>query len=157
MRNRVRGLTSWLLAAAAAVSGCDGGGGYSGTEPPALTTVDFVYVAPTTTSPDVAAAHPGCVQGVGVTHLHPSWESYAARPMVAAGDRWTLRYGNVPVGVEHRFRINDPNGCVLNPTGAVTTNISANGVLLTRGVLTPGSGDEPGLAFTVSSSGVVTP
>lgn len=36
-------------------------------------------------------------------------------------------------------------------------NVFANGVLLTRIVDTPGNGTEPGLAFTVSASGGVTP
>lgn len=44
-----------------------------------------------------------------------------------------------------------------DPNGASTMNVFANGVLLTRIVDTPGNGTEPGLAFTVSASGGVTP
>jgi hypothetical protein len=146
-------------AAAAALAGACGDDGYdSPTAPtPTRARVDIVYLAQTTTRPEVAAQHPACVQGVGMTHIHPGWRDFAAIPLDNGGDRWRISFADVPVGAEQSFRINDPNGCVLNPTGAVTTNISANGVGLTRVVPTPGSGSEPGLAFSVAANGTVTP
>jgi len=45
-----------------------------------------------------------------------------------------------------------------SPTsGAATRNVFGNDVLLVEIVPTPGSGIEPGLAFTVSANGRVTP
>ena len=75
----------------------------------------------------------------------------------AAADRWQITFDDVPVDSEQRIRISDPNACRTDPNGASTTNIFANGVLLTRVVDTPGNGTEPGLAFTVAAGGVVTP
>ncbi len=63
----------------------------------------------------------------------------------------------VPVGKEQRFRINDPAACDRNETGAITEGITVNGVPLSRVVGTPGSGIEPGLAFTVGQHGQVIP
>jgi hypothetical protein len=59
-------------------------------------------------------------------------------------DHWTITFDDVLVGVEQRFRINHPNNCDLNATGATTTGITANGVTLTREVGKPGNGIEPG-------------
>lgn len=47
--------------------------------------------------------------------------------------------------------------CADNPTGAATQNVSANAVLLTNVVDTPGSGVEPGLSFTVDADRQITP
>lgn len=62
----------------------------------------------------------------------------------------------MPVGSEQRIRVGDPNTCAENPTGASTEDVTANGVLLTRIVDTPGSGIEPGLAFSAAADGTVT-
>jgi hypothetical protein len=62
----------------------------------------------------------------------------------------------IPVGVRQSFRVNDQNSCDQNPTGAVTRNVLANDVTLVQNTTTPGSGDEPGFAFFVSSSARVT-
>jgi hypothetical protein len=129
-----------------------------GTEPATLATVEFVYAAPTAPDQAVAAQFPECFQGVNQTHIHPSWRQYEVSFLTAEGtDRWTITFDDVPVAVELRFRINDPNNCDLNPTGATTSSITANGIVLTRVVDTPGSGIEPGLAFMVTGNGVVTP
>lgn len=145
------------LLAAVACSG-DSSPSEPGPPPTPAATVQIAYAASTTTDPAVQAAHPICVQGVGFTHIHPSWRGYPVIPLTATGAlRWEMTFNDVPIGPEIRFRINDPNGCVLNATGAVTTNITANGVALIRVVQTPGSGPEPGLAFTVDASGRVTP
>jgi hypothetical protein len=157
----VAALSAKLLLAvlvAAAVAGCgDDDDERPGTTPQATATVNIVYVAPTTTDPQVAAQFPSCVTGVQASHLHPSWRDFARVDLTAAGDRWTATFSDVPVGSRERFRINDPNVCPENPTGAVTRNITANGVLLTAVVETPGTGIEPGLAFTVAADGTVTP
>ena len=121
-------------------------------------TVRFVYGASTAIDPAVAQAFPGCVQGVGQTHIHPGWRDFARVSMQAAGpDSWEITLQDVPVGGEQRIRVSDPNVCAQNATGAATEGVSANGVTLSRIVDTPGSGIEPGLAFSVSANGSVTP
>ena len=123
-----------------------------------FTTVVFRYAAPTTTDPAVASAFPQCVNGIGVTHLHPEWRGFQALPLTAIGsDMWEITFSDVPLGSEQRIRVSDPNTCALNPTGASTMGVTANGRLLTRIVDTPGSGIEPGLAFTVTADRGVTP
>lgn len=140
-----------VLATAAALACGDAGS-------PGATTagVAIVYAAPTAADPQIAALYPTCFQQVSQTHIHASWLDYQAYFLTPeAPDRWTITYPDVPVGREHRIRVNDPNRCDLNATGAVTTGITANGVLLTRVADTPGSGTEPGLAFTVDADGTV--
>lgn len=123
-----------------------------------LVNVAFVYEASTSIDPAVEAAHPQCVDGVGQTHIHPSWRNFARFDMnVAAVDRWEITLGDVPAGSTQRIRISDPNTCALNSTGASTDNVFANGVHLTNIVDTPGTGIEPGLSFTVDAGGTVTP
>jgi hypothetical protein len=140
-----------LLSAATLAAAC-------GTEPATTATVEFAYSAPTAPDQAIATQFPACFQGVNQTHIHPSWRQFEAFVLTADGpDRWTITFDDVPVGVEQRFRINDPNHCDQNATGATTTSITANDVTLSRMVDTPGSGLEPGLAFTVTGSGAVTP
>ena len=62
---------------------------------------------------------------------------------------------DVPVGASVSFRVNDQNWCDQNPTGAVLRNVFANDVQLAQNTLTPGSGQEPGFAFTVDAAGRV--
>jgi hypothetical protein len=154
-----RGANRRRLGLAIVVALAAGCGDDDGDESPqaGTATVTIVYAAPTTTDPQVAAQFPLCVTGIERTHLHPSWRGFARVDLTAAGDRWTATFTDVPVGSRERFRINDPNVCPENPTGAVTRNISANGVALTAVVDTPGSGVEPGVAFTVAADGTVTP
>ena len=155
MRSSLRILVLSLIPLLAGCGGDDDGP--SGPTSPRTTTVQFVYVAATTTDPQVAAQFPNCVNGVGRTHIHPSWRGYPVVFLTAAGDRWNITFTDVPVGSENRIRISDPNVCAQNPTGASTQNVFANGVRLTRIVDTPGSGIEPGLAFQVDANGTVTP
>ena len=75
----------------------------------------------------------------------------------AAPDRWELSFSDVPVGPRLSLRISDGNVRDENPTGAATRNVFANNVLLTEIVTTPGSGPEPGFAFTVDTSARITP
>ncbi len=140
-----------------ALGGC-GDGGASPTSPVPTATVEFVYLAATTTAPEVAARFPSCVSGVNVTHIHPGWRGFAAVALnAAAPGRWSISFSDVPVGSEQRIRISDPNACTTDPNGASTEGVFANDVPLTRVVDTPGNGIEPGLAFSVSPNGTVTP
>jgi hypothetical protein len=125
---------------------------------PETTAVIIAYVAPTMTDPDIAADFPVCVNGVGRTHVRPSWRSFQRFDLAPATDvRWQIVLSDVPVGQQVIIRVNDPNACDTDANGATTENVFANGVELTRVVDTPGNGTEPGLAFTVSGDGEVTP
>lgn len=78
--------------------------------------------------------------------------------MSAVGsDRWEISFSDVPTNVRQSIRVSDGNACDENPTGAATRNVFANDVLLVQVVPTPGSGTEPGLAFTAAPDGRVTP
>lgn len=145
-----------VVAVAAAALAC-GADGEPAPAPRTLAAVTFDYVAATAVDPAVAERHPDCVAGVGRTHIHPSWRGFARVDMTAAGDRWTISFADVPVGSRERVRVSDANACAYNATGAATRNLLANGVRLTDVVDTPGSGTEPGLAFTVAGDGAVTP
>lgn len=118
----------------------------------------IVYRASTTLRTDLPASAQPCVQGVGRTHIHPSWRGYAAFTMTALGaDRWEITFDDVPTNLRQAIRVSDGNVCDENPTGAATRNVFANDVLLVEIVPTPGSGTEPGLAFTVAPDGRVQP
>ncbi len=122
-----------------------------------VTVVEFDYQASTSLDPDVAAAHAACVAGAGRTHIHPSWLSFSRIDMTAVGaERWEITFDNVPIDVLQSIRVSDPNVCADNRTGAATQNVSANAVLLTNVVDTPGNGVEPGLSFTVDANRLVT-
>ncbi|MBI4544235.1 MAG: hypothetical protein HY703_03470 [Gemmatimonadetes bacterium] len=147
-----------LWSALLLASGCQNDPGPAGADGATTARVEIVYRAATTIDPAVAQQHASCVQGVGQTHLHPSWRDYRGINMTAQGaERWSITFSDVPVNQEVRFRINDPNNCARDRTGATTENVFANGVRLTRVVDTPGSGTEPGLAFRVDAGGTVTP
>ena len=70
---------------------------------------------------------------------------------------WRITLTDVPIGVRLSIRVSDPNVCTENSTGAATRNVSANDIRLVEVVPTPGTGTEPGLAFTVVAGGGVTP
>jgi hypothetical protein len=121
-------------------------------------TVRFVYRSATTPRTDLPPSARDCVQGVGRTHIHPSWRAFDRIEMTPVGaDGWESAFSDVPVNVRQSIRVSDGNACDENPTGAATRNVFANDVLLIDVVLTPGSGIEPGLAFTVALDGRVTP
>jgi hypothetical protein len=153
MESRTSRLTVLAALAAAACGGSDGGSA----APPPLGTVAFRYDAAVTVDPAVAASAPDCVAGVGQTHIHPSWRGFERIDMTADASGWTISFDDVPVGERARIRVSDANACAENPTGAATRNVSANGVPLTEIVDTPGSGTEPGLAFTLGEDGTVVP
>jgi hypothetical protein len=154
---------AWQFAVAIAVcgtlvlvAGCDNPASPTSEAVDRTTTVTFVYRAATTPRADLPASTQECVRGVGHTHIHPSWRSFARIDMMAiAADRWEISFSDVPVGARQSIRVSDGNVCDENATGAATRNVFANNVQLTEIVPTPGSGIEPGLAFTVSASGQV--
>ena len=119
--------------------------------------VDIVFLGETTRRTDLPPSAQACLDGVGVTHIHPSWREFASVPMQALPpDRYGISFTNVPTGTRVSFRINDQNYCDQNPTGAVTRNVLVNSVPLTQNATTPGNGDEPGFAFTLSANGTIT-
>jgi hypothetical protein len=122
-----------------------------------MTTVRFVYAGPTAARTDLPASAQACVNGVGQTHIHPSWREFQAFALTAVPpSRYEITLNDVPIGTQVSFRINDRNWCDVNPTGAVLRDVSANDVALVQNTLTPGSGQEPGYAFTVSQDGRIT-
>ena len=71
-------------------------------------------------------------------------------------DRYELTFTDVPVNMLVSLRVNDQNSCDENPTGAVTRNVFLNDLRLIQNATTPGNGDEPGYAFTVSPTGTIS-
>jgi hypothetical protein len=146
-------------AAAAALVGVAAAGCDESTSPsrpgPAVASVRFVYAGPTARRSDLPPSALDCLNGVGLTHIHPSWRDFAAIPLrPLPPDRYDILLDDVPVDTRVSFRINDQNSCDENPTGAVTRNVLANDVRLTQNATTPG--EEPGYAFMVTRSGTVT-
>ena len=120
-------------------------------------TVRIVFAGPTARRIDLPASALACVSGVGFTHIHPSWRSFEAialQPVVP--DRYEITFTDVPVNTRVSFRVNDQNSCDENPTGAVTRNVFVNDVRLIQNATTPGNGDEPGFAFTITSNGTIS-
>jgi hypothetical protein len=62
----------------------------------------------------------------------------------------------VPVNTRVSIRVNDQNACDENLTGTVTRNVLVNDVRLVQNTTTPGSGDEPGFAFTIAPNGTIS-
>jgi hypothetical protein len=129
------------------------------TEPttPGLATVRIVFRGATAQRTDLPASAQACVNGVGQTHTHPSWREFQAFALTPVPpDRYEIVLNDAPVGTSLSFRVNDRNWCDVNPTGAVLRNIFVNNVELVQNTLTPGSGLEPGYAFTVTQDGRVS-
>ena len=148
---------SLLGVVALTLVGCNGDPSPTG---PSTTTasVRFDYRAATALNANLPALTQACVSGVGRTHFHPSWRGFARIEMQAVGaDLWQITFTDVPIDERVSLRVSDPNVCTENSTGAATRNVFANDVLLVEIVPTPGSGTEPGLAFTVGANGIVTP
>jgi hypothetical protein len=121
--------------------------------------VRFEYRASTAVDEAVTAAHRGCAEIVGPTHIHPSWQDFRVVRLQAAGeDLWARTFFDVPVG-SVKIRVSDANECDVDPLGAVTgPYIYANGTLLTKVVQTPGDGTpEPGFLLTVLEDSQVLP
>ena len=141
-----------------AIPGCGGSD-----DPPSPTsatstaTVRIVFMGSTTRRTDLPSSANACVNGVGPTHTHPSWRSFAGIPLQAVPpDRYEITFTDVPVNTRVSFRVNDQNACDENPTGAVTRNVFVNNIRLIQNTTTPGNGDEPGFAFTVAPSGNIS-
>jgi hypothetical protein len=131
------------------------------TEPTPTRSVEIVFSGPVLTEPGLLPAFQDCAAAVVTTRIHPSWREYVAVPMAARtppplDTGWTLTLHDVPVDEMMKFRINDKNWCDQNATGAVLSDVTANGVALAQNTTTPGPvGEEPGFAFTVDASGQV--
>ena len=111
----------------------------------------------TTRRSNLPASALPCVNDVGVTHIHPSWRNFANVPLQAVPpDRYEITFSDMPIGTRVTFRINDQNFCDETATGAVTRNVFANDVRLVQNTTTPGEGDEPGYALTVSARGTIS-
>ncbi len=122
-----------------------------------MPSVRIVFLGSTTRRSDLPGSAQACVGGVGATHIHPSWRAFASIPLQPdPPDRYEITFTDVPVGTRVSFRVNDQNACDENPTGAVTRNVLANDVRLVQNTTTPGNGDEPGYALTVSASGMIS-
>ena len=147
---------AFALVLSLAVLGCSESDGP--TAPTGSTaTVRLVFMGSTTRRTNLPASAQACVNGVGPTHTHPSWRSFAAIPLQAVPPgRYEITFADVPIDTRVSFRVNDQNACDENPTGAVTRNIFVNNIPLTQNATTPGNGDEPGFAFTVAPNGTVS-
>ena len=120
-------------------------------------TVRIVFMGSTTRRSDLPASAQACVNGVGTTHVHPSWSNFAAVALTPVPpDRYEISFPDVPIDTRVSFRVNDQNSCDENPTGAVTRNIFVNDVRLAQNATTPGNGDEPGFAFTIGANGAIS-
>jgi hypothetical protein len=142
-----------------AIWGCDDASTPSPPTGPgsAIPTIRIVFVGATARRTDLPPSAQPCVNGVGLTHIHPSWRDFAGIPLQPVPpDRYEITFTDVPAGTRASFRINDQNSCDENPTGAVTRNVFANDVRLAQNTTTPGTGDEPGYAFTVTQNGTIT-
>jgi len=141
-----------VLAATIASTGCD-----EDVTSPTPSGVRIIFVGPTARRSNLPASAQACVNAVGVTHIHPSWRSFAAIPLQAVPpDRYEITFDDVPRNMRVSFRINDQNACDENPTGAVTRDVFANGVRLIQNATTPGNGEEPGYALTVAANGSIS-
>jgi hypothetical protein len=102
-----------------AVPGCDDGNSTlspTGSGP----AVRVVFLGPTARRSNFPQAAQACLNGVGVTHIHPSWHNFGSIPLQPVPpDRYEITFNDVPVGVRVSFRINDQNSCDENPTGPV--------------------------------------
>jgi hypothetical protein len=136
--------------------GCDDGPA-APTSQSGTATVRIVFLDSTTRRSDLPSSAQACVSGVGVTHSHPSWRNFAGIPLQPSPpDRYEITFTDVPVNMRVSFRVNDQNACDENPTGAVTRNVFANDVRLVQNTTTPGNGDEPGYALTVTANGMIS-
>jgi len=146
-----------IAAVSLATLACDEGPAPPTTQPgSAMATARIVFAGATARRADLPASAQACVNGVGATHVHPSWRAFAGIPLTPVPpDRYEIVFADVPVGTRVSFRVNDQNACDENPTGAVTRNILVNDVRLIQNATTPGNGDEPGFAFTIAPNGTI--
>lgn len=102
--------------------------------------VRIVFLASTAQRFALPASAQACVTGVGATHIHPSWRSFAGIPLQPVPpDRYQVAFSDVPIERRVSFRVNDQNSCDENATGAVTRSVFANDVGLVQNTTTPGN------------------
>jgi hypothetical protein len=151
---------AFAVALSLATLGCDEPNGPSSPTTPSdstTATVRIVFMGPTARRTDLPTSAQACASAVGATHTHPSWRSFVNIPLQPVPpDRYEISFTDVPVNTPVSFRVNDQNACDENPTGAVTRNVLANDVRLIQNTTTPGNGDEPGFAFTVTPNGAIS-
>jgi hypothetical protein len=154
MQPRVLAMTAMLSVATLA---CDYANSPSAPSGSSTASVRIVFAGPVARRSDLPATAQACVNGVGATHVHPSWRNFAGIPLQPVPpDRYELTFTDVPVSTRVSFRVNDQNACDENPTGAVTRNVFVNDVRLIQNATTPGNGDEPGFAFTIAPDGAIS-
>jgi hypothetical protein len=151
------------LALGVATLGCNKAAGPSPPTAPSVpsvsttATIRLVFMGATARRSDLPPAAQACVNGVGVTHTHPSWRRFDGIPLQPVPpDRYEILFTDVPVNTRVSFRVNDQNACDENPTGAVTRNVFVNDIRLIQNTTTPGNGDEPGFAFTIAPDGIIS-
>jgi hypothetical protein len=146
-----------IIALAMPLAACDGDNPSAPSSAATTAMVRIVFRGSTVRRGDLPPSAQACVDAVGATHTHPSWRNFSTIPLQAVPpDRYEISFDDVPVDVRVSFRINDQNFCDQNPTGAVTRDVSVNGVALIQNTVTPGQGDEPGYAFSIASDGRVS-
>ena len=153
-----RSINAGLVTVALAIGapGCDESDGPPTGPSGSTATIRIVFMGPTARRSDLPASAQPCVSGVGATHTHPSWRNFEAIPLQPVPpDRYEITFTDVPRNTRVSFRVNDQNSCDENPTGAVTRNILVNDVRLVQNATTPGSGDEPGFAFSIAANGTI--
>ena len=126
--------------------GCEDSNGPGPSSPTAapgstMATVRLVFMGATARRTDLPSSAQACVNGVGATHTHPSWRSFATIPLQAVPpDRYEITFSDMPVNTRVSFRVNDQNFCDENPTGAVTRNVFANDIRLVQNTTTRAMG-----------------
>ena len=97
--------TGGLLAVMSAALVACSDGGTSPTSPGAArATVRFDYRASTTVSPDLPPSTQVCINGVGRTHIHPSWRNFNRMDMQAVdAGLWQVTLVTSPSPFGSRF------------------------------------------------------
>ena len=108
MTDANRTIRAWtgglLVVIAAALTACNDGGSSPTAPSDTRATVRFDYRASTTVSPDLPPSTQACVNGVGRTHIHPSWRGFNRIDMQAVGtDLWQITFTDVPSPSGSRF------------------------------------------------------
>ena len=79
---------------------------------PSAAAVTIVFQGATSRRTDLPVFAQACVDGVGATHIHPSWRNFAGIPLTAVPpSRYELSFADVPVNTRVTFRVNDQNFC----------------------------------------------
>ena len=145
------------MALVASSLACDESNGPSSPSNATTGTIRLVFLGATARRTDLPPSAQACVNGVGATHTHPSWRNFNGIPLQPVPpNRYEITLTDVPLTTRVSFRVNDQNWCDRNPTGAVLQDVLVNDVRLVQNTTTPGNGEEPGVAFTLSSNGSIS-